>query len=405
MNDIVLWYDDFQKNNCFFEGAVASSKLILKDLKNNNINFQIKNTTEKIDILKTNVYVIELVNVHLKIDIFSKIPLHTKKLFSEGLSILIYYSREGHELGPWFLDIYNNLKKNNLLDANIFFAFGDYDFVENYKSFIKEHKIKNFLTPIYVNFFAGCYLDNIKLSNLCIDENKKYDYLFYNRKLRPHRLYAVAELKNLNILKNGLVSLIGVDDQFTLSECINVLEKHGLGSTNLMNFTTDLKPIILDEVPDNYTMELPQDNNLLHYKQTFFSVVSETSLVCRFFTEKIYRPIFNLHPFIIIGPAKFLELLKGQGYKTFEELFDESYDNELDHIVRIKKVIKEIEKFVKISHEDKKAKFIQITDKLLYNKEHYINTTKVQKRTEFLKIFDIISNKNNDRPILLCNKY
>ena len=46
-----------------------------------------------------------------------------------------------------------------------------------------------------------------------------------------------------------------------------------------------------------------------------------------FLTEKITRPMLNLHPQIIYGASGTLEHLQSIGFKTFSEYWDEDYDH------------------------------------------------------------------------------
>jgi hypothetical protein len=46
-----------------------------------------------------------------------------------------------------------------------------------------------------------------------------------------------------------------------------------------------------------------------------------------FLTEKTYKPIFFGQPFIIVGPVGTLRHLRKQGYRTFYDIWDESYDD------------------------------------------------------------------------------
>jgi hypothetical protein len=306
---------------------------------------------------------------------------------------LLYYPREGHSLEEWFLNIYKNLKNNNLLNNKIFFVFGDNDFSDNYNKFLVKNNLKDFLIPINFDYYAGDYLEKATSSITAPNLDKKYDFLFYNGKLRPHRVYAVSELKKYGLLDNGLVSLTASthsNGTYSLTECVNVLENFGAASDHLDNFVKDFKPMILDMPGDRFSQNNINNTISWHYTETFFSIISETTLENRFITEKIYKPIFNFHPFIVIGAPGILELLKEKGYYTFEELFDESYDNEPNHKVRIDKVIKEVEKFAKMSYKEKKDRYKKIIDKLIHNSKHYIDTTEKYKREEFLKIFTII---------------
>jgi hypothetical protein len=173
MDKLTLWYDSYQENNCVYNDAVYTNRTIVKKLENNEIDFTIKQTTDKLDSTENNIYVIELQNVYIDYDIFSLIPNHTKKLFREGLSLLLYYPREGHILEDWFLKLYKNLKKNNLLQNKIFFVFGDYDIEFNYKNFCESYNIKSFLTPIFLDYFTGDYLENVINSNASIQLEKK----------------------------------------------------------------------------------------------------------------------------------------------------------------------------------------------------------------------------------------
>ena len=56
-------------------------------------------------------------------------------------------------------------------------------------------------------------------------------------------------------------------------------------------------------------------------------------------TEKTFKAIALEMPFVLVAPAGSLEYLKEYGFKTFASVFDESYDQETDDILRIEKVI------------------------------------------------------------------
>ena len=52
-------------------------------------------------------------------------------------------------------------------------------------------------------------------------------------------------------------------------------------------------------------------------------------------TEKTSRPILNKHPFVIASTAGFLKQLESFGYTTFNDLWPEEYDNEIDTTKRL----------------------------------------------------------------------
>jgi hypothetical protein len=56
-------------------------------------------------------------------------------------------------------------------------------------------------------------------------------------------------------------------------------------------------------------------------------------------TEKTFKPIREMHPFINVGVPGSLRVIRDLGFKTFHDFWDESYDNEYDHRVRMKKIV------------------------------------------------------------------
>ena len=57
-------------------------------------------------------------------------------------------------------------------------------------------------------------------------------------------------------------------------------------------------------------------------------------------TEKTFKPIILEMPFILVAPAGSLEYIRSYGFKTFNSVIDESYDEETDDILRLEKISK-----------------------------------------------------------------
>ena len=81
--------------------------------------------------------------------------------------------------------------------------------------------------------------------------------------------------------------------------------------------------------------------NPVWYNDTHFTVVLESARnwheAVLFLTEKTYKPLSAYHPFMLIGAAGLLDLVREQGFVTFDNIFDESYDrtNDLDQKISI----------------------------------------------------------------------
>jgi hypothetical protein len=69
------------------------------------------------------------------------------------------------------------------------------------------------------------------------------------------------------------------------------------------------------------------------YNQTYYSVVAETVFFnkCNYYTEKIIKPILGKRPFVVFAGQNYLANLKKLGFKTFDNIIDESYDTIPDH--------------------------------------------------------------------------
>ena len=81
------------------------------------------------------------------------------------------------------------------------------------------------------------------------------------------------------------------------------------------------------------------------YNQSYYSVVSETVYfnTYSFFTEKIAKPILAKRPFVSFSGQNYLKNLKQLGFKTFDNVIDESYDNIFDLKQRMEKAWEQVE--------------------------------------------------------------
>ena len=103
-------------------------------------------------------------------------------------------------------------------------------------------------------------------------------------------------------------------------------------------------------MPSKFMMPFPQNftiqdvvNIAVNFSEGYSSIFAE--LICEtyfsgltfFPTEKTFRPMQQLTPFIVQGPQGFLTNLHRSGFKTFSKYWDESYD-ELTGVARILKI-------------------------------------------------------------------
>jgi tellurite resistance-related uncharacterized protein len=109
---------------------------------------------------------------------------------------------------------------------------------------------------------------------------------------------------------------------------------------------------------------------------TYFSVVTETHVghLPSHVTEKIYKLMFYCHPFIVAGPTHHLATLHRYGFKTFPELFDESYDTMPETFEKYNFISNQI-KFYTTEEGKKKLEQVLPTlrSTLEYNRNHLLS--------------------------------
>ena len=77
---------------------------------------------------------------------------------------------------------------------------------------------------------------------------------------------------------------------------------------------------------------LTGDAGLAAYDDSWFSVVTESEMRDRFSrtTEKPFKALVNFHPMILLASPGALAFVRGLGFQSFGDLFDEAYDEEPD---------------------------------------------------------------------------
>ena len=198
-------------------------------------------------------------------------------------------------------------------------------------------------------------------------KNKTFDYDFItmNRLVsgpRNYRLALMAELEQRGITKNALVSYTRCEeDSFAIP--VYVAEK-------IKKYCNETKRFdLIGDVIDNQSMHI----NLESHLSSFFNLVTETCFYENFnhLTEKVFRPIVMMQPFVLASTTNSLEYLKSYGFKTFDHWIDESYDKIKNPFKRIEAIADVIQYISSLSKEQQQAMFNEMLPTLLYNRRHF----------------------------------
>lgn len=189
-----------------------------------------------------------------------------------------------------------------------------------------------------------------------IADIRPYKYICLNRRHEVHRIAVAASLSEtgetgiLTVAKGGGYGESCVSEQ--LEEDFNNRFPE-LWDSYANNIKANL-PLTYDDGIDPETTNPNWDPHTEKFHKSYLHIVTETnSQSCQlFFSEKMFKPIVHMQPFVLCGNYKSLEKLKEFGYKTFGQWIDESYDNEPHYETKIGKVNAAINQFIAKSPEE-----------------------------------------------------
>ena len=144
---------------------------------------------------------------------------------------------------------------------------------------------------------------------------------------------------------------------------------------DMVKYTLDPPKNFLTEVSREDYVTFP--NNMLGlrhmYTNAFVEIVHETDIHDNnfFITEKTIRPILFKKPFITMCGRNFMKNLRTLGFKTFDDWFDERYD-EANGRARYDCVLKRIIQIGKMSYKELSEWNLEMQDTVEHNFKHLL---------------------------------
>lgn len=215
-------------------------------------------------------------------------------------------------------------------------------------------KIRAIWTRIAERYMSTTY--HCPPKTLCLTHYDK-KFINLNRRRRPHRAMLVALLDILGLRDKGYISLGVSDANNGWEKAWDNIETYIKDKTMLELFNTNKDRVFnipdlyldKDDLTVNYFENEPSTDE--YYINSYFSLVSETIFFKESpirdpfgISEKTFKAILNKHPFIIVGMANSLSLLRSLGYKTFGSIIDERYDSEEADDIRLMMIAKEVKR-------------------------------------------------------------
>jgi hypothetical protein len=255
--------------------------------------------------------------------------------------------------------VHDNINDNNY-DIIILSSTVDATFIykDDFSMFDTEIiEVGNFPGKNSISFWSCVVSEQFKLQNT---NPTKFNYPFicYNNKPHDHRIALHGELARHGLLSKGAVSFNG--SMLTSPEDPNNIdfEESGAGES-LLNDTLSLGDINI-------------------WNQSFINIITETEFnpVSRcFYSEKTWKPIIGLRPFLHYSSDDVNAHLSELGFKTFELEFTDICDLDLSDSSNIALFCSVLSKQSKAYFHDKYSKLLPM---LNHNARHFIKFTQVQ---------------------------
>jgi hypothetical protein len=199
--------------------------------------------------------------------------------------------------------------------------------------------------------------------------NKPYWFDILLGARRPHRDFVMLNLqKHSKLLDNCIVTYRGgfsgeiIDEQTTnIHNCFQDIKLQWPYVSKNLEHLWEVK----DTIEKSISPFIPWDI----YKQTWYSVICETSYTGDgfFLTEKTTKVFFAKRIFVMFAPCYFLQKLRDLGFKTFESIIDESYDNEPVDFIRYQKAFLQM---LSLTYQDPNELYNKVADVLEHNRQH-----------------------------------
>ena len=213
--------------------------------------------------------------------------------------------------------------------------------------------------PGYIDYcalFVDHFYQPVDQSILLSADNMNTAYMCLNRKPHRHRMQLYTQLEQLNLLNSGLVSMGG--DPVPLRTLPNDVVGQDIapnGGTEQFGITNDIVTL----------------GNIDHWQRCFLNIVTETVWdiePSNFLSEKTFKPILGLRPFLIYAPNGGTSCLASRGFESYVNDFKDISDLDLTQPWAISN-------FLNILCGQEQSywvmKFAELKQKLLFNQHQF----------------------------------
>jgi len=227
---------------------------------------------------------------------------------------------------------------------------------------------------ITTNYFYKQVQPNLLNTKLISTTKSKYfDILLGCR--RTHRDYIYQYINEHNIT-NKVIMTYYQHWNVDLRQTDHIFETEGLEFLPESDYTHSVHQVKYY----GHRMNLSQVVPFVIYNDSYYSIVAETnaSNQFNFYTEKIVKPILGQRLFVVIAGQGYLKNLQSFGFRTFSDVIDESYDNEINDQTRWQKAMDQVKYLTIQNPEEIQAKIkgvVEHNQRLMLDHDWYRDFT------------------------------
>ena len=250
-----------------------------------------------------------------------------KRLQSQNFYFMADFSREAHNRKDDLSITFLKSLKSNMIDVNRLIL------VKNDSLKIGLHKIKyeNFVlnTFFFPHFFLSTY-NHLSQYIIPTSEKPKIEpdkrFLCLNRRVFFHKYQVIKELFDRGLLDETRLTWV---DNYTPLKMIDLDLAYKLKLNGLEFKSIQLEGDVMYGSRLSYHDEFLFTINPDWYYKSKVDIITETMLYDEaiHITEKTYKSIYLGLPFVVSATKGHLKHLRDMGFKTFNSIINEDYDN------------------------------------------------------------------------------
>ncbi len=276
---------------------------------------------------------------------------------------------------PYFDILYKMSKDYNIDPRRIFFTSSNMKDHDNIMRYNMDNNIKTSINIFTYLNFEQMIFGTAGQTEVDLNQNEDFDTIIerriqtavrrtknkyhhpqfnkvglsLSRVNRPHRTFSAMEIFNSDYYKDMYVShgsLKGTNLDWMLTEM--PFPNSGVTREDLKSFKKHT-PMIVDteDFKTNHATALHSDLN----DQSLFQIVNETFVndwhgTSLFYSEKTFRSVYHMQPFVIWGQPGINKRMADYGYKLYDKWFDLSFDDIKDPAKRWRALWKEITRHI-----------------------------------------------------------